>query len=275
MCSESSTEWSVEGFIHDTLGDEKGDTRFEVADIPLPGDVTLHLLHTTKGIQVDMENMDHDNTGMKIWPVAREFCEYLHTQRERLSGRNILELGAGTGMCGLYTSHLCRRVMITDGDDAVVSIVKKNVELNGLKNVLVEKLWWGDHLSTERLLRENSEGYDVIIGSEILYHESHAPSLVQTVNQLLSSKGGLFIMAIAVRIRSVLNTLIQLTSNSGWKQIATDYSLTNTPRSANFSFRTLLVWEVPSGCDVREKERRESEVKIDPEEQLEGDCKLS
>jgi hypothetical protein len=65
------------------------------------------------------------------------------------------------------------------------------------------------------------------------------------VKGLLAGKGGFFIMAIAVRIRSALTSLYIMAEKSGFQIIPVAYQFENNNLSANFSFRTLLLWKVP------------------------------
>jgi hypothetical protein len=45
---------------------------------------------------------DHDLTGLKLWPGTELMCRWLHANRaESVSGRTVLDLGAGTGCVGM------------------------------------------------------------------------------------------------------------------------------------------------------------------------------
>eukprot|EP01117_Protostelium_nocturnum_P009059 TRINITY_DN3249_c0_g2_i5.p1 TRINITY_DN3249_c0_g2~~TRINITY_DN3249_c0_g2_i5.p1 ORF type:complete len:170 (-),score=43.52 TRINITY_DN3249_c0_g2_i5:224-733(-) len=155
-------------------------------------------------------------------------------------------------------------MVITDGDPTIIPIIQKNIQLNDCKNASAHQLSWGDKESI-RLFKDKYPNFDVVMGSEILYHESHASGLIDTVNGLLREKGGIFIMAIAVRIRSTLTTLSWLAQKSNWEVIPVDFQLSNNSRTANFSFKTLLMWKVPpsSAPDNLESEiSNEVEIEI-------------
>lgn len=75
--------------------------------------------------------------GGDTWPAAEVFCKYIldNTQRsffERLfSGRDILELGSGHGLCGiaLEKSFSPRSICITDLPE-YLPMIDANIELN-------------------------------------------------------------------------------------------------------------------------------------------------
>ena len=57
----------------------------------------------------------------------------------------ILELGAGTGICGIVAAMATKRpVILTDRCDDVIDNLRQSVRLNGLeKRVQVARLAWG------------------------------------------------------------------------------------------------------------------------------------
>ena len=54
--------------------------------------------------------------GGAIWPAAELMCRWLGDEPDRILGARIMELGAGTGACGLYAAALgADSVLLTDG----------------------------------------------------------------------------------------------------------------------------------------------------------------
>lgn len=50
-----------------------------------------------------------------------------------LEGKKVLELGGGPGLCGIYIAKNKNcEVLITDGSEASVELIKENLELNGV-----------------------------------------------------------------------------------------------------------------------------------------------
>ena len=57
-------------------------------------------------------------------------------------GKSGVELGAGLGLPSIVASNLGAKMIATDGDDAVLHLLRTNTESN-LPSCRVEKLFWG------------------------------------------------------------------------------------------------------------------------------------
>lgn len=114
------------------------------------------------------------------WPAGQILATYL-IQRgtEYLRGKNVLELGAGTGLVGLVAGQLPgTRVWITD-QEPLLPIMQRNVQMNGLTdNVYVAKLDWGVPAPP------SIPKPDVILAADCVYYEPAFPLLVETLDEL-------------------------------------------------------------------------------------------
>lgn len=74
-----------------------------------------------------------DGTGLTVWRGAQELNEYLWARRACLvSGRRVLELGAGLGLVGLLVANLKPVLnVVTDGDDDCMKRLHDNFVDNG------------------------------------------------------------------------------------------------------------------------------------------------
>ncbi|XP_071711345.1 uncharacterized protein [Rutidosis leptorrhynchoides] len=135
---------------------------------------------------------DFDLTGQLVWPGARLLNEYLSNNAELLQGCSAVELGSGVGITGILCSRYCREVVLTDHNDEVLKILKKNIELhessedpNSCAALSAEKLEWGncDHLN--RILENHPQGFDLVLGADICFQQNSVPPLFDTVKQLL------------------------------------------------------------------------------------------
>lgn len=139
---------------------------------------------------------DFDLTGQLVWPGARLLNEYLSNNAEILQGCSAVELGSGVGITGILCSRFCREVVLTDHNDEVLKILKKNIELhessenpNSCAALTAEKLEWGNSDQLNQILQKHPEGFDLVLGADICFQQNSVPLLFNTVKQLLCLRG--------------------------------------------------------------------------------------
>lgn len=116
------------------------------------------------------------NTGLRTWEGALQLGAYLAslTGRALLHGKNVLELGAGTGFLSIFCAkHVgTLYVLATDGDGGAVDDMGANMYLNGLENsgrMENTVLKWGHALIDELLSHPEEERiYDVVLGADVV-----------------------------------------------------------------------------------------------------------
>ncbi|KAI9719260.1 MAG: hypothetical protein M1812_003590 [Candelaria pacifica] len=126
-------------------------------------------------------------TGLRTWEAALHLGTFLSSPagRDHIKGKNVLELGAGTGLLSiLCAKHLgAMRVLATDGDEGIVEGLKTNLSLNGLEtstNMEVGLLKWGEPLG------DHDHPYAIVLGADIIYDASVVPALVATIGALFA-----------------------------------------------------------------------------------------
>ncbi|KAF2834377.1 hypothetical protein M501DRAFT_944258 [Patellaria atrata CBS 101060] len=133
-------------------------------------------------------------TGLRTWEAALHLGAFLSSNdgKNYVSGKNILELGAGTGFVSiLCAKHLgAKHVTATDGDEGIVDSLNTNIFLNDQdadRRVEAGVLRWGWSIS-EFSYGETitDEPYGLIIGADVTYDKSVIPSLVSTLRELLA-----------------------------------------------------------------------------------------
>jgi len=124
-----------------------------------------------------------DSTGRKIWDAGHALSRLLTNNSDSLLGKQILELGSGTGIVGLTAAAEGATVCLTDGAMSLLPMLEANVEENDLQHrARVRCLQWGDE---EEIAAVASEGpFDMIIGSDLLYSPESFPELVDTLAAL-------------------------------------------------------------------------------------------
>lgn len=149
---------------------------------------------------------DHPTNANALWPEATFLAEFLtathsfappsnpsappslsHLHSLLPPSTRILELGSATGALAIYLRlHGLSEVTTSDVPDALVSgNIAHNCQLNDVASDHVEHRW-GDlpGLRTE-LARRGGQGWDVVLGSDLLAYESSYEGLSETMSVLL------------------------------------------------------------------------------------------
>ncbi|WKX97447.1 hypothetical protein Q1695_013252 [Nippostrongylus brasiliensis] len=139
-------------------------------DIALPEDRTS-LRHIT----------GFDNTGnVRIWPGGEALAYYLSIRPPLVSGKLVLELGAGlVGLPGFIAAIYATRVRITDGNEHSVASLKDIAKRNPLPNVEIELLRWGSGTDEKK--------FDLILAADCVFFSEYHEDLVNTFDSFGSS----------------------------------------------------------------------------------------
>ena len=167
------------------------------------GGLTLNL----HGIQAKYPHL-LQSTGMTLWEGSQKLCSYICQNPETVGNKNIVELGAGLGLCGIVAhKHGAKRVVLTDGDSDTLKNMRSNVALNVESQVLksdsvvCKQLLWGtnEEAFCSKWASEDG-GFDICMGGDIAYAQESLQILFETALGLLSSKvGSLFFLSFVFR----------------------------------------------------------------------------
>ncbi|KAJ7067976.1 putative methyltransferase-domain-containing protein [Mycena amicta] len=138
----------------------------------------LHL----ESINIHLKLDPKSGCGGIAWPAAEVLCRYLARRGSTsLRGKTVLDLGSGTGLCGLLAAKLGATAYLTD-QAPLLSVMQENVALNDELSSLctVAELNWGEPLPPDIPLP------DVILAADCVYFEPAFPLLVQTLSALVN-----------------------------------------------------------------------------------------
>lgn len=114
-------------------------------------------------------------TGFRTWEAALHLGTYLSTPEGRslIQGRNVVELGSGTGFISMYcVKHLgAKSVLVTDRDPALISNVQDCMSHNNLDNDRMScAIWeWGGPLHIpENYPHQPASSFDIAVGADLV-----------------------------------------------------------------------------------------------------------
>ncbi|XP_068446430.1 protein N-lysine methyltransferase METTL21A [Clinocottus analis] len=139
-----------------------------------------------------------------VWDAAVVMCMYLEMGRLEVKGREVIELGAGTGLVGIVAALMGAKVTITDRApalDFMSANVKANLPPDSQGSVVVSELSWGEGLE-----RYPAGGFDLVLGADIVYLEDTFVPLLQTLEHLCSDATAV-LLACKIRYKRDTNFL--------------------------------------------------------------------
>lgn len=183
-----------------------------------------------------MSMTDHDLTGQIVWPASILLSYFIVANKGSIFNdkKVVYELGAGCGLAGFVATNYCKHVLISDGNDIVMRLLKKNKDFLSSTNtsncdvscaVSIEKLTWGRKPDVIALIDQLNTVYndarltypDVIIGADIILWPNEVRSLLLTLLWLLSYKPTCSVAYISyvVRAKSTTKILFEIADELG------------------------------------------------------------
>jgi methyltransferase-like protein 23 len=127
------------------------------------------------------EERSHAPYGIALWPAAIALAHELASRASDLAGLRVLEIGAGTGLPGIVAATYGARVVQTDRLDVALTLGRLNAERNGMRTIEHRLADWTEWTDTER--------YDLILGSDVIYPSRLHPSLRSIFENNLAPTG--------------------------------------------------------------------------------------
>lgn len=110
---------------------------------------------------------------LTLWPAATELC---HQATPYLNpSTSVLELGAGTGLVGIFASKTSNQVSITDGNEESITLITENISINN-SSASAFQLPWGTAIKS----------FDLILCSDVIYSHTAIKPLLDTIHSALT-----------------------------------------------------------------------------------------
>lgn len=113
-------------------------------------------------------------------------AKYLELHPEFVHNKNVLELGAGTGLAGIAAAVLGASTAVLTDLPYVIDNLRDNIEANNVLNAEAAELDWMKLEEHEHLIKQRH--WDVVLCADVVWLEQLVQPLVQTLNAIGSSE---------------------------------------------------------------------------------------
>lgn len=136
---------------------------------------------------VDLQAQSKEISGQKLWCGSLCLMEYLTDFPHTVSGKNVLELGAGTGVVGMLCDKLgSRSAVLTDNDERSIRHMREDCPRNNVR-CKVHALDWFDPDGAMAELGISSFENLCVLAGDVLYKHVLVDPFFQLVTRLLSA----------------------------------------------------------------------------------------
>ena len=167
-------------------------SRHKTISLPHLGDIQI-IIKTRRDIgkETPIEKRDDESLGWaywdRLWPSELALSEFLIQEYfpEKLTGKNILEIGCGVGLAGVVAARLGAFTTFSDMVPITLEGVKETCRLNHIQQFDTCTLDW---FSTIPLTTK----YDIVLGSEVFYDTKNLPGIFNVLHSVLKPDGQAF-----------------------------------------------------------------------------------
>lgn len=141
-------------------------------------------------------------TGLCTWQASIALTNWFLQSNNQIliEGKTILEIGAGTGLCGLSLVKFGNpnKVILTDGSPSVMKNLKLNIKINFENQEKIEdKLLPWENIQTIEV-----ESVDLIVAADVVYDISVFEDLTNTIIAIFKASGNKCELFLASTIRN-------------------------------------------------------------------------
>jgi len=116
----------------------------------------------------------------RVWPSSRVLMEYLEKKKELVTGRTVLEIGAGTGLPSFSIARIASSVTISDHSAEAVALMEKNIAYLGLTNMKAMCLDWNHFPETIHA--------ELVLFSDVNYAPEQFAPLLELIQRFLKEE---------------------------------------------------------------------------------------
>ncbi|CDO56561.1 hypothetical protein DV495_002306 [Geotrichum candidum] len=160
--------------------------QFPSPECPTPTTLTMHLVGKSP------------LWGHLLWNAGKATTDYIDKHRaELVTGKTVLELGAGAGLPSIVSSLSASKVVVTDYPDPdLLQNLEKNRVASGIDpaisdRIAVEGYIWGESIADlTKHLPNNEEKFDFVILSDLVFNHTEHHKLLKTSKMAVKPETG-------------------------------------------------------------------------------------
>jgi predicted nicotinamide N-methyase len=160
-------------------------------------------------VTVKIEQEGQVGIGGMVWDASLILAKFIYWNRKDifLNSRTVLEVGSGTGICGLACALMEPKLNVTLSDlYSHLALIQTNIDINDTKNVNCCEIDW--------FKPEGAGKFDLIIGSDVVYEPDLFEPLLDTL-EVVTHKDSVILLCNELRMTRDLN-FYKMAQKKGW-----------------------------------------------------------
>ena len=132
-------------------------------------------------LEILLENSTKEKeiSGSKVWKGSKGIIDYFMSNRKLIKNKNIIELGAGTGILGMMCKILgASKIILTDNDLICLKHMKNDLLINNIEGDVILLDWFFPNKIPNKI--------DIIVAGDVLYKKSLLDPFMTIVKLLLN-----------------------------------------------------------------------------------------
>jgi predicted nicotinamide N-methyase len=160
-------------------------------------------------VTVKIEQEGQVGIGGMVWDASLILAKFLFSNKSEVFSKvtTVLEVGSGTGICGLACAMMQPRLRVVLSDlRSHLGLIRTNIDANNTPNVICEEIDW--------FSPKNSTKYDLVIGSDVVYEPDLFEPLLNTLD-LVTTPNSIVFLCNELRMTRDLQ-FYKLAQKKGW-----------------------------------------------------------
>jgi predicted nicotinamide N-methyase len=160
-------------------------------------------------VTVKIEQEGQVGIGGMVWDASLILAKFIAQNKLEIFSRvkTVLEVGSGTGICGLACAMLEPKTRVTLSDlYSHLALIQTNIDINNLSNVSCCEIDW--------FKPQNTGKFDLIIGTDVVYEPDLFEPLLDTL-ETVSHPNSVIFLCNELRATRDLN-FYKLAQKKGW-----------------------------------------------------------